>query len=198
MVDNIELILPLLEFDNSDDFYYLQILQRKKENKDQGKNSRVIKNYYISSTEYLLRKYSEIKLLCDNFNARALIRLNKRSYSKVNIEAIRLMLTNLEANQNEFSIKSFDRACGRYNNQNVKRWILDVDNQDYDTIKTILTIITPFKPEGEKLIKVIPSKTGHHIITSPFNVQEYNQFAFLREIEIHKDNPTNLYIPNGN
>lgn len=32
MVDNLRLILPFLKFESEDDFYYLQILQRKKEN----------------------------------------------------------------------------------------------------------------------------------------------------------------------
>lgn len=31
-MDNIDKILPFLKFESEDDFYYLQILQRKKEN----------------------------------------------------------------------------------------------------------------------------------------------------------------------
>ena len=34
MIDNLELIKPLLSFSTGDDFYYLQILRRKKENPD--------------------------------------------------------------------------------------------------------------------------------------------------------------------
>jgi hypothetical protein len=76
MIDNIQLILPFLKFESKDDFYYLQILQRKKENPQLGSNSRVIKNYYITSEKYLLDRYNEIKKLCEVFNARAMIRLN--------------------------------------------------------------------------------------------------------------------------
>jgi hypothetical protein len=64
MIDNLKLILPFLKFESQDDFYYLQILQRKKENAELGSNSRVIKNYYIKSEEYLLDRYDEIKKLC--------------------------------------------------------------------------------------------------------------------------------------
>ena len=78
-MDNIEKILPFLQFDSEDDFYFLQILQRKKENPQLGSNSRVIKNYYITSQQHLLDKYEEIKKLCEVFNARASIRLNRRS-----------------------------------------------------------------------------------------------------------------------
>src|SRR5690606_10096384 len=83
MLNNIEKILPLLEFKSEDDFYYLQILQRKKENSHLGSNSRVIKNYYITSIDYLLERKDEIIALCDIFNARASLRLNKRSFKKV-------------------------------------------------------------------------------------------------------------------
>jgi len=37
------------------------------------------------------------------------------------------------------------------------------------------------------------SKSGLHIITTPFNISEFNKK--YTDIEIHKDNPTNLYIP---
>ena len=87
-IDNLELILPLLKFESEDDFYLLQILQRKKENPQLGSNSRVIKNYYISSEKYLLERYSEIKTLCQVFNARASLRLNKRSYEKVGFQTL--------------------------------------------------------------------------------------------------------------
>ena len=43
-VDCLDLVKDLLVFESEDDFYFLQILQRKKENALLGSNSRVIKN----------------------------------------------------------------------------------------------------------------------------------------------------------
>ena len=37
MIDNFDKILPLLQWRTKDDFYFLQILQRKKEHKGTGK-----------------------------------------------------------------------------------------------------------------------------------------------------------------
>ena len=37
-VDCLELVIPFLIFDSEDDFYFLQILQRKKENENQNQN----------------------------------------------------------------------------------------------------------------------------------------------------------------
>ena len=45
MVNNFKLISELLEFNSSDEFYFLQIMQRKKEIPTLKSNSRVIKEY---------------------------------------------------------------------------------------------------------------------------------------------------------
>ena len=47
MIDNLELIKPLLEFNKENDFYFIQILQRKKDNPEVNglNNSRTVKSY---------------------------------------------------------------------------------------------------------------------------------------------------------
>lgn len=51
VVDNFIQIKDLLKFDSADDFYFCQIIKRKKENKDIGNNSHVVKTYYVKSRE---------------------------------------------------------------------------------------------------------------------------------------------------
>lgn len=195
-VDNFALVLPLLKFESEDDFYYLQILQRKKENPHLGSNSRVIKNYYIGSKEYLMDKYSEIVELCKTFNARASLRLNKRSYRKVAFKNM-INVANNVSNGDYLNVKKcYDRACGQNHNDSNKKWILDVDEE---LTQELLNIIEGFtlgvRPdEGKsKIITTLPSKSGSHVITSPFDLRGWKeQFP---DIEIHKDNPVNLYIP---
>lgn len=196
MIDNLQLILPLIEFDSEDDFYYLQILQRKKENDLLTSNSRVIKNYYIKSTEYLVNRYDEIKSLCDNLNARACLRLNRRSFRKTAFKALVNMSNTLSNQEFEFCQKSYDRAVGNGHNDHRKLWILDVDDKTYNPT-SLLQFINEIEPDtGNKHIATIPSKSGYHIITTPFNVKKYKDAKFsFSDIEIHKDNPTNLYIP---
>jgi len=195
MIDNIELIKQFLVFDSEDDFYYLQILQRKKENELLTSNSRVIKNYYISSLESLIDQYDEIKSLCKRFNARASLRLNRRSYEKIAYQTL-LAVTNTIMNKDFKSVKrQYDKSCGQFNNEKTKKWILDIDdkNADLDRIKAGVKFCEPNIGE-DKVICVMPTKNGFHIITTSFNTQQFAQSSRL-SIDIHKDNPVNLFIP---
>jgi hypothetical protein len=203
MLDNLEKILPLLTFESKDDFYYLQILQRKKENPQLGSNSRVIKNYYITSEQYLLDRYDEIKTLCSVFNARASIRLNKRSFEKVGFKTLENIANTMQNREYNHLMKSYDRACGLLNNEKTKKWIVDIDKDEVIWLEQIINAIQPCEPEGNKIVAQIPSKTGIHLITTPFNILDFkdrfkdeleNYEMQYIDIEIHKDNPTNLFI----
>lgn len=204
MINNIDKILPLLTFETKDDFYYLQILQRKKENPELGSNSRVIKNYYINSAEYLQKRYPEIIKLCEVFNARASIRLNKRSYKKVGMKAMVNLANTMMNEEYSFLKSSYDRACGLGHNDKNKTWIIDIDKNEVIWLEQIINSIQPCQPEGDKIVAQIPSKTGIHLITKPFNTMDFKdrfteelaeyKMSYI-ELEIHKDNPTNLYIP---
>lgn len=193
MVDNIDLILPFINPESEDDFYYLQIIQRKKENPQLGANSKVIKNYYIKSKEHLLEKYDEIKALCIATNGRASIRLNKRSFYKTAFKTVE-NIAHTMMNKNFHIYNCFDRACGLVHNDPVKKWILDFDFQLRDQdLKSYEHFINNLPPEGNKILSKIPSKNGFHLITIPFNVDLFKRD--YPNIEIHKDNPTNLFIP---
>lgn len=197
MVDNTELIRPLLKFDDEDLFYFLQILQRAKENKDLGRNSRVIKNYYISTLEDFDKRLDEIKKLCDLFNARAAIRLNRRSFKNVAFQSM-VNIANTLCNGEFKHVKSqYIKACGKCNSEKEKTWIIDLDgDEDLGQSSYISSFINVILPVGDKVKAKIPSKDGLHLITSPFNVEEFrDQGSLFKEIDIHKDNPTNLYIP---
>lgn len=198
MIDNLELIKPLLEFKSPDDFYYLQILQRKKENSTLGSNSRVIKNYYIKSIEHLELRYQEIKDLCILFNARASIRLNRRSFEKVAFKTLQNIANSMSNKEYSFINKSYDRACGLGHNDKNKSWIIDIDKNELPFVDLIIESFQIVEPIGDKLIIKIPSKTGIHLITKPFNVLEFTN-NLKKNVDIHldiqKDNPTNLFIP---
>jgi len=204
MVNNLELIKPLLEFKSNDDFYYLQILQRKKDPNPIGlptgsnNNARTIKNYYISNLEYLDKKMPEIIALCNLFNARASIRLNKRSYEKVAYRTLQKVAGILANGEHSHLKTAYSKACGHgHNAGSNKNWIIDIDDfeepEQSKWLNDLQDYINDCRPEGNKILSKIPTKSGIHLITKPFDLQKFKND--YRDIDIHKDNPTNLYIP---
>jgi hypothetical protein len=204
MIDCIELIKDLLVFETNDDFYFLQILQRKKENPNLGSNSKVIKNYYITSTEHLIEKYDEIKSLCNMFNARASLRLNKRSFEKVAFKSLENFANVMQTKEYKHIMNCYDKACGLLNNEKQKKWIVDIDRNELVWLEQIINSVQESEPNGNKIIIQLPTKSGIHLITKPFNViqfkenlkNELSKYSMNEiTIDIHKDNPINLYIP---
>lgn len=194
MVDVLENIKGFLLFESDDDFYYLQIIQRKKENSGLGSNSRIIKNYYVGSISYLESKYDEIKVICKLFNARAMLRLNKRSYKKVALSTMVNIANSISNNEYSFIKKSYDRACGVCHNDKNKSWILDFDEAvDINNKTEVIDFINSLEPFGNKVLIELPTKSGIHLITKPFNLSTFS--VKYPSISVHKDNPINLYIP---
>lgn len=119
MIDNFEQVANLLSFNSEDDFYFLQILQRKKDNPEEylGSNnsSRLIKAYYIKSKEELFKRKSEIIKLCEVFNARAGINLNKRSYYKTSFNTLKKVAELMHNKAFTKIHRAWNTACGVHN-----------------------------------------------------------------------------------
>ena len=198
MINNINQIKTLLQFDSEDDFYHLQIIKRKKEHPELDSNSRIIKTYYIRSIEYLDLNYEEIKVLCNFHNARACINLNKRSFEKLAYHNLK-KVTDCIMNKDFKTVrKCYESVCGSYSSEINKKWIIDVDSKDGLHLY-IAEKIKRFEPNpGEsKVITYIETKNGWHIITKPFNQSNFRLECEMNSkvCDIHKDNPTILYIP---
>jgi hypothetical protein len=100
--------------------------------------------------------------------------------------------------------KAYASVSGELSNAgSKKRWIVDVDNTDIKFLDPIISTIEYLEPlefinlnTGEtksKILGLIPTKNGYHLITSPFNRQEFSKKH--SELDIHTNNPTILYIP---
>jgi hypothetical protein len=198
MTDNFDIIRNLLEFKSEDDFYFLQILQRKKDHK-KGKvngtnnNSRLIKPYYIGSLEYFDFIKPEVIELCKVFNARAGFNLNKRSYKKSSLQLLKKLVDQQLNEDYNKANKAYSSVVGNHNHETDKKWILDVDEVGRQSNDIILFAERYCFPEGNKFITTIPSKNGYHIIMKPFDLSVFKKK--FPDVEVHKNNPTNLYIP---
>ena len=199
MIDNIELIKPLLNFTEKGDFYMLYVFKRKKDQpegeRDNHQSVRTIKTYCIDSVEHLERRYDEVKQLCEMFKARAYIHVQKQNHRDVSLEMMVALAEKIRNGQNNQK-GLFDSVVGQIKTYE-KKWIVDIDTKDEIVVHRIAHIINQMKPEGDKIITCIPTKNGYHLITSRFDVLTFNKMMSLQgEVpDIQKKNPTLLFLP---
>lgn len=212
MINNFEQIKKLLSFNSDDEFYFVQILQRKKDNpgnvNGSNNSSRLIKAYYIDSIEKLNKQQDEMIQLANLFNARVGINLNKRSYYKTAFNTLQTFANQMHNKEFKYLHRTYNTACGVHNGVDDKIWLLDVDDLDPSSIifdmfddpearrySALVHFINNAQPvvNKNKVICTIPSKSGYHLITTGFDTREFNKE--FPDVCIHKNNPTNLYIP---
>ena len=219
-VDNFAIIRKLLKFEKPGDCYYLQLLRRQSDDpmKD-GKpdpnyhgnmHSRSLKDYFIPSIEYLDTKEQEIKTLCDVFNVRAYIRLNKRNYQRVGLAMTKHYIEQLESGQtfnSPFSLVA--SAAGNANSAGeAKTWILDLDEEYVPHKKVIYDMLCQCMPIKEKWdefcntqseifkyrwlstfaemnFSEVPTKHGIHIISRPFNTKTFKDLWEQYTMQYH-------------
>ena len=197
MIDNINIIKPLLNFEKQGDFYMLYIFKRKKDQpegeRDNHQAVRTIKTYCIENIDHLERRYEEIKQMCEMFKARSSIHVQKQNHFDVSLSMMVELAQRIQNGQhNQKGL--FDSVVGQIKTTE-KRWIVDVDNVDLYELKPIMGFIDSLKPEGEKVDAIISTKSGYHLITKRFDVKEFEKQ--YPNIDIQKKNPTLLYYPNS-
>ena len=199
MIDNIEQIKQLLNFADEGDFYMLYVCKRKKDQpegeRDNHQSVRTIKSYCVNSIEYLEKRYDEIKQLCEMFKARAYIHVQKQNHKDVSLNMMVALAQRIQ-DGNHKQQGLFDSVVGQLKTHE-KRWIVDVDTKDEESLLKIKKVVNGVRPGGDKVYATIPTKNGYHLITSRFDVMEFNKYLSLQGDvpEIQKKNPTLLYYP---
>ena len=198
MIDNFELIKSLLTFPNDDIYYHLQIIRRGKDHPDLAAANKSFKSYFICSLESLDYVEQEIKDLCKFFGARAYINLTPKSIKKTTM----LQLKYLTQRMYEGDLKKIQRSwntCAGEIKGKEPRWVVDIDDTNIDNTnlqkenyeERLVKYLAYLEPIGNKVIAKIPTKSGFHLITTPFNIQRFKEQC--PDIDVHKNNPTLLY-----
>lgn len=208
MINNFKLLEPLIQFDNPGDCYFIQLLKRHKDNPDMKRNMVNVDNFFIYSMDEYREMEPRIIEVAKLHNARAYIRINRRNTEKLALNTL-VKVSNLILNKDYKAVKNaYLSAAGEYNSEPIKRWIVDIDLPEEDfaianhnaeiienTIKELHDECNRNSKQGDyKILMNIPTKNGFHIITNPFNLKKFRDILTL-PLDIHKDNPTILYIP---
>lgn len=191
-IDNFDKIAQLMEFNSPDDFYFIQIIKRWKDNPNQVEKEQGIKDgtyhggawylksWRVHSPQELLSLKPEIIKWCEDNNARGYITINTRSESEtdnfVKIYQMRYPQTDARYQHAEDIVAGQAKSGDNWRNTRL-RLFLDVDTTNrkvWDEVRRMLDYYN-IKVLGEY---ETPSG-GLHILLS--NKNNRNLYAFKKE-----------------
>lgn len=176
------------------EFYFFQIIKRKKDNPDisglhWNNHARCIKEYSVYSLWELEKRKQEMIDIATTTNSRIYMHPSRRHKDNVQKLMCLLMAENIYCNKHSLSWL-YRHACGISKGTN-KLYVVDVDGDKKDLDKC-LDIVKQCRPFREPFT-IIKTKNGYHIIAYPFDVIEFKKH--FPHIDIHKNNPTLIYVP---
>ncbi len=218
MTDNFKLIREFVQFQwggqfdsFADAFYIIEIIGRAKDNANII--SHKFKSYYIKNMEDFDKYEQEIKTLCDTLQMRAYISINHKSMKHVTLNTMAEYANRIAQDNFDKPYSVFDSCAAKYVERSEQLWIIDVDKEECekfecgrdDLISYYRNLIENECEPKKKVVEIVPTKSGGHIICHPFNVEKFMTYVRISydlhhikpyiEIEslIKKNNNTLLY-----
>lgn len=196
MIDNFEIISPLLNFSNPQSFYFIQVLKRRKENPELKSNSLVLNNYYIYGEGELNKIRERIVEECTKNNARACINLNTLNIEKIAMFTMQKIVELVIKGDYKSVKNAYASTCGSHHSEENKRWVVDIDTKDREIIDGVRGEIESLQAEIKKnqyqILAEIPTVNGKHLICNPFRLDKFKQK--FPKIEVQKNSPTLLFF----
>ena len=191
--------IPATEEDARDLFFNIMLIRRGKDFPDMPAANYTFKSYYIDSIEKLNKVQDEIITCCDMFGLRAYVSVNVKSKEDfTKICTVKFAENNLSGDYKK-PWRIIDHVFGSLQAKNKGRWIIDIDKcDDFDNyLNEICHIINMCDSKYEqRIIAQIPTKSGIHLITYPFNVKQFADLCeskMLDKPEIKRNHITLLY-----
>lgn len=202
MIDNFDDIVEFISQKTitEDNFFYLTIVKRRKDNPGMKYGEINIDNLFIKNESHLYDMKDRIIEICTQNNARAYFYVNLRSKRKVALNCLQSIVASITSEN--YDIKNaYYSSCGKHHSDPNKHWVLDIDIDEIENfhvsmiddkyIPLIRSLQKP--PHSESEILVLKTKNGFHIICKPFNLMEFKKH--YNNITVQKNSPTLLYIP---
>ena len=195
MINNFKQIRELLTFEKQNDYYFIEILKRRKDNPRMTVDSKFINDYYVYSLDDYDQMTDEILCYSEILHARAYIRLNVRNAEKTSLIALKRLSDFIYAKDFKSVSHLFRKVSREVNSEPNHKFLVDIDNEnDKIFAKSVLKNIweTSKEPAG-KILAEIPTPNGCHLITTVFDSEKF--VASCPNIHMHKDCNTVLYSP---
>lgn len=176
------------------DFLFAQIIKRRKDNENIGRDNQVIKDYFFTSIDDIINKEKDIINICEATNSRFYVNLNKRNKKDVTIQCLLELSQKIKNESYNNTHSLFTTACGKCCAEKNKKWIVDLDDSYADMVGRMSHVINALEPKDNTMKVIYSFKTvnGVHLICTPFRLDKFS--LMFPEIDVHKDNPTLVYF----
>lgn len=208
MTENFERFRPFMQLpeeDGGDAYYVINLVRRGKDCPDLPAANYHFKNYYIDTLKKYDSVQNEIRTLCRTFRLSAYVSVNRKSFRQVTMNTIAEMSRRAALNDFRRPYAVFESRSGKFVDKKDKHWVMDVDNcsvfgklGERSKAWDCRDVISVCKPTGEKIELVMPTRSGVHLITKPFDVQHFKElcergFGWNETPEIKRNHLTLLY-----
>ena len=191
MTNNFDLIknyminegIPMKEKDMGDLFFCVMLIRRGKDHPGLPAANYIFKTYYIDSIDKFDYFSSEIIKCCDIFKLRAYVSVNVKSKEKYSKMCAFSFNQNILNNEYKKPWRVIDHVFGKITAKNAYTWIIDVDDIDLNKeednvfIENLKHLINQCQSKyNSVIIGEVPTISGLHILTRPFNMNEYKKY----------------------
>ena len=177
--------MQLPEQEGGDAYYVIELVRRGKDCPDLPAANYHFKNYYIDTLTKYDKVQDEIRLLCRTLRLRAYVNVCRKSFRRVTMNTLAEMARRAALGDFSRPDKIFGSCSGEYVDKDDRHWVVDVDDCPYLGVTSALvqSIISECDPNGDKVELILPTRTGVHLITRPFNLEQFNRLCEDTEIE---------------
>lgn len=181
-----------------DSYFVVELIRRGKDNPNLPAANYHFKNYYIRKPKDLDKYEQEIKSLCEMLHLRAYASVNIKSFKQVSLDTMAELARRIAKNDYRKNYAVFESCSGQYYHSKDKQWVVDLDDCKLHSKypETIKELINYCKPGGDKIVTEFPTKSGVHIITLPFDRQQFMELCEVydvKDVDIKKNHLTLLY-----
>ena len=185
--------MQLPEQEGGDAYYVIELVRRGKDCPDLPAANYHFKNYYIDTLAKYDKVKDEIRLLCRTIRLRAYASVCRKSFRRVTMNTLAEMARRAALDDFRRPYAVFESCSGKDLGKDDKFWVVDIDDCQFNTLshvkkrRLIIETVNSCEPAGQKMEMMLPTRTGVHLITRPFNLEQFNRLC--------KENPEIEEIP---
>lgn len=183
MTDNFERFRPFMQLpeeEGGDAYYVIELVRRGKDCPDLPAANYHFKNYYIDTLKKYDSVQKEIRILCRELRLRAYVSVNRKSFRQVTMNTIAEMSRRAALNDFRRPYAVYESCSGMFKDRDDQHWIVDIDecslheeNQITPKWKFVAQDINRCRPIGDKIELILPTRSGVHLVTKPFDSTQF-------------------------